>query len=94
MQRNVHHRVRFNLKGSMTPEQKASWALQLSENALLALILTGMEAEAVTFIVNAEPQAHDMRQAKAAELRAIRTIRDTIAAHIAISAPPRVKSIA
>jgi len=62
----------------MTPEQRRSWALQLQENPVLAETLDELEFVAITAITIAEPSAHDVRQAKAAELRAIRDLHDRI----------------
>lgn len=62
----------------MTPEQRASHLRDLRNNPVLAEIIAGIEAAAIDAITFARPAEHDVRQAHASELRAIRAFRDTI----------------
>lgn len=77
----------------MTPEQRASHARDLLNNPVLNEALDNIEAAAVNAMAFAAPADHDTRQAKAAEVRAVRDIRSALQTVIAeASFRPRVAS--
>ncbi len=62
----------------MTRQERASRAEELLRNEFLMGLLDTIEAAAMTAIIYAKPDEHSRRQDKAAEARAIRTLRDQL----------------
>lgn len=78
----------------MTPEQRASHAREAMANPILAEVLKNMLDDAVAALAYASAGDHDLRQAKAAEIRVARAIRTQLQSIADLSADTRVKSIA
>ena len=55
----------------MTPEQRASHAREILANPLFDEVTKSLIESAFTTLIRADAKDHDLRQAKAAELRAI-----------------------
>ena len=70
----------------MTPEQRTYHAKELATNPVLAEVMTELETAAIDAMTFAKPGEHDVRQAVAAELRALRAFRDRLNA---LSTVPR-----
>lgn len=58
----------------MTPEQIASRAKQVLDDPVFQMVTAEIEKSAVNALAYADAQDHDKRQAKAAEIRAIRSL--------------------
>lgn len=78
----------------MTPEQRASHAREAMANPILAEVLKNMLDDAVAALAYASAGDHDLRQAKAAEIRATRDIQDRLSSIATVSHETRVKSFA
>jgi hypothetical protein len=66
----------------MTPKERAALAESIISNPLFTLVIEDMEREAIDRCVYAPMTDHDMRAAAAAEVRAIRTFRETLTASL------------
>ena len=78
----------------MTPEQRMSHARELLANPVFDEVTKGLIEAAFTTLIRAAASDHDMRQAKAAELRAIDDFGGTLKALATAPVENRVKSVA
>lgn len=78
----------------MTPEQRMSHARELLANPLFDEVTKDLIQAAFTTLIRAAANDHDLRQAKAAELRAIDDFVGTLRAIATAPAESRVKSVA
>ena len=62
----------------MTPQERAARAEELLRNDFLMDLLNAIEEAALAGVIYAKPDEHAKRQDKAAEARAIRTLRDQL----------------
>ena len=78
----------------MTPEQRASHARELLANPVFDEVTKAVIEAAFATLIRADAKDHDLRQAKAAELRAIDDLIGTIRAIATPVTRAAVKSVA